>query len=233
MRAAGPGRGARGGAEVSGLKWRRHFKWPVRHICAKSVAKVTRFGSVSPLLCCAAGVTSPQPFTNHRHHSMTSRQGGPLLGTTIYLRRLFPAACLALILSCCNGTGNNGDLVPSPSYSWRGQIVDSVTGAPVDHTTLRIRERPEHQAAGLLPHLEVQRFSNHLFLAEYTLGGFNCIRPPDTTLTLHLEVIDSLGRYQPAVHQSTWLVNCGQPPEPAPQPFPREDRLRFLLHPIP
>jgi hypothetical protein len=163
---------------------------------------------------------------------MTSRQGGSLLGPLDIMRRMVPGIGLLVTLSCGNGTSNN-DLIPSPSFSWRGRIVDSVTGAPVDHTALSIREQASHQLAGLIPHLDLQRFSNHLFLAEYSLHGFHCAEPSDTSLTLHLEITDSLGRYQPAEHSSTWLLNCDRSPEPAPEPFPTEDSLRVLLQPSP
>jgi hypothetical protein len=107
---------------------------------------------------------------------MTSRQSGSLLGC-------------------------NNDLIPSPSYSWRGRILDSITGAPVDHTVLSIQERASE--------------------------------PSDTSLTLHLKITDPLGRYRPAAHQNTWLLNCDGSPKAAPEPFPTEDSLKVLLQPNP
>ena len=48
--------------------------------------------------------------------------------------------------------------------------------------------------------------------AHYALHGFRCRGAVDTSLMLHLEIVDSLGRYRPAEHESSWLIDCRERP---------------------
>jgi hypothetical protein len=163
---------------------------------------------------------------------MLSSNCGPEKYRWALALRALSLFCLAWLMSCSSVTSSDNTTIPEPSYSWRGRILDSVTRAPVGKTALLIREQEALEATGLRPFLDIERFpDNNTFLAEYILHGFRCGGPVDRSFTLHLEVVDSLGRYLPAVHESSWLIDCTQP-DKQPLPFPSEDGLVILLQPI-
>ena len=164
---------------------------------------------------------------------MLPSKRGADTGSRAVAVRLIQLIGLAVLLYCGNATSSDDSPVPSPSYSWRGRILDSVTRIRVGNTTFVIREQAALEAGGLFPFLIVEYYPDHRFVADYTLHGFRCRGAVDTSLMLHLQIVDSLGRYRPAEHESSWLVNCRERPGGPPQPYPMEDSLVILLQPVP
>jgi hypothetical protein len=148
------------------------------------------------------------------------------------LSRLLVTLPLALALACRSATGNNGP-TPGPAYSWRGHVVDAVTGDPVRNILISVREEPSHRADGLEPFLGVEMLPGGGFVVEYNLHRFTCPEPRDTAFTLHLDVADSAGQYEPATHVSQWLFNCDltPPPDSVLEPYPTEVGLAITLEP--
>lgn len=155
------------------------------------------------------------------------------LGTTgAPSSRLLVTPLLAVALACGSATGDNG-LIPGPFYSWRGHVVDAVTGDPVRNFLISVREEPTHRAEGLEPFLSVETIPGDAFFVEYILHRFTCTEPRDTAFTLHLDVTDSAGQYEPATHVSQWPFNCDltPPADSVIEPYPREDGLTITLEP--
>lgn len=151
-------------------------------------------------------------------------------------RSRYLASLMALVMvnAACNQSVDNRDgmFELGGSYTWRGQILDSLTGNLVSRIGIRVREQPEHEAAGWAP-IPVAQLDNGSFYFEYDLAGPVCAPQRDTTLVVHLEFSDSLRRYQTTVRTSVWPIDyCDGIPPPTPiKPFPSEDGLRVLMQP--
>ncbi len=150
-------------------------------------------------------------------------------------RRLRIAAALGLFLgvACQRTTDGGGAPQPDPSYIWTGLLLDSATGDSVSGLTVAVREWPEHAAQGWAPHLDTSLLPR--FAIHYSLRGIPlCNAFPETTLTVHLEFADPLGRYEPKVHRSDSFVVCPRVLPPVEQlPLNWEDslRLQFVRRP--
>lgn len=145
------------------------------------------------------------------------------------------ACCLVVLLApgtCKSATGDSDDgLVIGGMYSWRGTIVDGGTGLPARGIAIRVRERGEHEAVGWSPDPTVTLRGPDEFFVHYVLSGPVCAGRRDTTLTLHLEFVDTLGSYLSRVHTSQWALDyCdGTPPPATPKPYPSEDGLLIRM----
>ena len=106
------------------------------------------------------------------------------------------------------------DLVGPASYTWRGQIVDSATAAPLTGIQLSVRERAQHDSAGWMPAGTPEFGPNGHFAFTYALMNFRWCNGShaDTTLTLHLDFTDPLGSHTLSTHVSYYRTNCSHAP---------------------
>ena len=135
-------------------------------------------------------------------------------------------AISTLVLLCgagCQKTTEQDEPAAEPFYTWWGTVVDSLTGEGVDGLLVDVREREEHIRNGWDPYLTPGIVSSGHFQAVYYLRGVvPCSSFPDTTLTLHLDFVDPLGRYAAKTHQSDSFVVC-------PRVLPPIDQLPLNL----
>lgn len=145
------------------------------------------------------------------------------------------ASVCAILSAGCKGASTADDgPTPPPSYSLRGDIVDSVTGQGVGAIHISVREQGEHLAAGWAPFPTFSVLASGRFDVIYYLGRIHCDGEfPDTTLMIHVEFSDSLGRYSPAVHVAPSFRVCPRTLPPYDSlPLNSEDSVRILLHPL-
>lgn len=138
------------------------------------------------------------------------------------------------IIGGCNPPTDLGGPLPTPSYSWRGKVVDGTSDTLVyGDFVLSVSEEAEHDAAGWFAGFNVTYLPDDRFFASYGLGAFYCSRDNDTTLSLHLTVTDTSGIYGPATHASVLVIGCDPIPGAMPMPFPSEDSVVIRLFPVP
>ncbi len=109
-------------------------------------------------------------------------------------------------------------------------MLDSVSGDSISGLLVGVREQPEHLASGWSPYLD-QTSTLARFGITYSLRGIPLCRTfPETTLTVHLEFVDPLGRYEPKAHRSDSFMVCPRILPPVEQlPLNWEDSLRLLF----
>lgn len=147
------------------------------------------------------------------------------------MRVLFALTALVPIGASCKKTTDEGAPAVEPNYTWWGTLVDSVTGEGVGGLLVDVRERRQHVRNGWDPYITSGIASNGRFDVTYYLRGLvPCSSIPETTLTLHLDFVDSSGRYAPKAHQSDSFRVCPKVLPPVDQlPLNFEDSIRIAL----
>ena len=150
------------------------------------------------------------------------------------ISRVRLAAFGALALAClfgCRRTTEDGNTAALPTYIWRGNLVDSATGAGVGGLVASVRERPEHVLNGWNPYVTTGIAADGRFEVIYYLRGvYPCSAFPDITLGLHLDFADPAAHYAPTTHESDRFIVCPRVLPPRDQwPINQEEGLRIVL----